>query len=361
MSNIAVVVPTCREERMSAFADAWRDLIRKHQAQLIWVIDGDTPKVFHDHRLTGKFYDPMILDMNYVFGIADDPLPINKDNEQFKEMIFNRTDAVRNLGFVFAANLILNRNPDSIIITLDDDVEPIGDPIQDHLDILSQRVPISWMSSTQFGTEYMRGFPYGVRDEAEVVMSHGIWTHVPDLDAVTQLKRPDLIGGFLGPFYRGPVPRGVYMPICGMNVAFKMKALPYVYWSPMGPKAMGLGRWADIWMGVTAKDYFDEFNWAIFTGGAPVRHTRASNVWKNLEAEVTVLEMHESFWKQRVLMPGGENVSDRERKYRKLYRDSLGLWQMYFDKIGLMDAEGNDVSNQTLEHIGLQTGACGVV
>src|SRR5690606_16858805 len=86
----------------------------------------------------------------------------------YADCIVNFNGGIRNLGFAFVAKFL----DADIILTLDDDVRPIGDTIQDHLDILSKRVPISWMSTA---SEYMRGFPYKIREEAEVVLSHGVW------------------------------------------------------------------------------------------------------------------------------------------------------------------------------------------
>src|SRR4029450_8254568 len=144
-----------------------------------------------------------------------------------------------------------------------------------------------------WGLPYMRGFPYDVREEAEVVMSHGVWLNVPDLDARTQMAYPRLAQGFTGPFFVGPIPKGVYAPISGMNVAFSRKALPYVYWAPMGHRAFGLHRWADILMGISAKRDFDKKGWAIFTGAATVWHCRASDVTTNLELETRSVEIGE--------------------------------------------------------------------
>jgi len=309
---IAVVVPTIREECLQAFLAAWKFLFDLHRVELIVVKDGDEPALDHYtyHRENDK-KGPHFVDC------CNDPRMLLKENA---DLIFNRTDAVRNFGFAYIA---LNLPTVEYIITFDDDVAPIPDtdPIEEHKAILSQRAPLSWMSSTAFGGMYMRGMPYVVRNEAPIMLSHGVWHGVPDLDAPTQLLNPEL-KNYYGPFYRGVVPSGAYFPVCGMNVAFRRKALKYAYWAPMGPRAFGLGRWADIFMGVKLKEYFDSARWAIFTGGAPVRHTRASNVWKNLAAESTVLELNESFWQ------GDES---KHPQYFELYRTCRDRWQQFIE------------------------------
>ena len=214
---IACVVPTIRRESYAHFFEAWKPLITKHQCKLITVWDGEEPIVNCDsHGYTVK--DIM----------GDDA-----------DLIYNFNDGVRNLGFA----LIAKQMPEvEYIITLDDDVEPIRDTIQDHIDALHMNVSTSWMSTA---SEYTRGFPYNVRNEAEVVLSHGVWEGVKDWDAATQLIK----GNSDVTFYKGPIPKGVLYPMCIMNVAFKRKMLPYMYQAPMGIK-VGIDRFADIWSGI---------------------------------------------------------------------------------------------------------------
>ena len=96
---------------------------------------------------------------------------------------------------------------------------------------------------------YMRGFPYGLREEAECVLSHGTWEGVADFDASTQL----LFGTPKVTSRKMPVPKGVLFPMCIMNVAFKRKMVPYMYQAPM---FLNINRFADIWGGIeTKKNY----------------------------------------------------------------------------------------------------------
>jgi reversibly glycosylated polypeptide/UDP-arabinopyranose mutase len=253
---IVVVVPTIRDECMKEFLTAWDELFKKHNVELVIVRDGDTPK---------------ILDRKYNLS-------------EFDDLIFNKSDCCRNLGFAYVAKYLSDIE---VIITLDDDVRPLGDTIQDHINALSMRVPISWMSTA---SEYMRGFPYGVRDEAEVVLSHGVWQGVKDWDAPTQLT----LGNRDVTFYKGPIPKGIFYPMCIMNVAFKRKMLPYMYQAPMGPK-VGLDRFADIWSGIESKKVIDSKGWAVVSGYATVKHERASNVFVNLVKEAKGLGMNENY------------------------------------------------------------------
>lgn len=296
MSKIAVVVPTIRPEKFAEFGRKWEELFRKHEVFLIRVVDGESPRVDYF-----KFKNPQ--DGIYTGGNGLDFMGKDKD------LICNFNDGVRNLGFAYIATYMPKIET---IITLDDDTEPCGDTIQDHLDALNQKVPISWISTTD---GYTRGFPYGIREEAEVVLSHGVWEGVPDYDAPTQLvTKPHEVY-----FNNGAIPKGILYPMCGMNIAFKRKMLPYMYFAPMGHK-VGLDRFADIWCGINSKKEIDKRGWAVVTGQATVLHKRASNVFTNLKKEAPGLELNETYWL-------GDTSKNPE--YFKLYEKSYKRWQKF--------------------------------
>jgi reversibly glycosylated polypeptide/UDP-arabinopyranose mutase len=124
------------------------------------------------------------------------------------------------------------------------------------------------------------------------MLSHGVWEGVPDLDAPTQLLNPKAQTDF----YVGKIPKGVYFPFCGMNYAFRREALPYIYHAPVAD-FKGAERFDDIWAGFPIVEDFAKLNWGIVSGYSKVYHTRASNVWKNLEKEYIGLERNEHYWK----------------------------------------------------------------
>lgn len=274
---IAVVVPTIRQESYKHFLESWYTLFSNHNVKLIKVIDGENPTA------NGK-------SVKEIMG-------------KYSDLIYNLNDGIRNLGFAYVAKYLPEVDT---IITLDDDVEPYGDTIQDHLDTLSCRTSLSWVTTTTFAT---RGFPYGIRGEAEVVLSHGVWEGVKDWDAATQL----ILGNPDVEFYKGKIPKGVFYPMCIMNVAFKRKMLPYMYQAPMGHK-VGIDRFADIWCGIESKKVIDEKGWAVMSGLAKVNHLRASNVFTNLKKEAVGLEMNEHYG---------------EGEYFKMYAEKRKRWEEF--------------------------------
>ncbi len=280
MRKIAVVVPTIRPEQLELFKEAWEEQFNQYDIDLYIVTDGEYPTV------NG-------WSIKQVMG-------------EYSDLIYNKTDAVRNLGFALAY-----KNGAEIIITLDDDTRPFGDTIGDHLRALNARYPVSWLNTTD--EVYMRGFPYSVRSEAPCVLSHGMWQGVADFDASTQL----VMGTPALTNRRMPVPKGILFPMCIMNVAFKRCMVPYMYQAPMGHR-VGLDRFADIWGGIEAKRAIDEQGWAAVTGYATVRHERASDPFANLVKEAKGVGMNEKY---------GED------EYFLLFNNNIKRWQKYLEEL----------------------------
>ena len=287
--KLFAVIPTIRPAMWGRFIRKWTPLFKKWNVRVVKVSDGNFPTV----QLDGE-KEKTASGVMGPHGLC----------------IYNKCDAVRNLGFALAY-----LNGAEAILSLDDDVEPIPgeDPINDHLRALSSNFPVSWLNTGE--QLYMRGFPYGVRQEAECVLSHGVWTGMPDLDAPTQL----LFGAgseFFPP--RLPVPKGAYFPCCAMNMAFKIKILPYIY---QAPAVDGVQRFSDIFAGIAAKKEIDRRGWCAVTGFATVHHTRASDPFVNLEKEGKGIRLNESFWK-----------GDCGDPYFKEYFKALELWREFLVK-----------------------------
>ena len=287
MRSVAVVTPTIREECLATFWDAWKNLFKKHEVIFLEVHDGDRPYLKWGAEIT----EPKDI--------------MGKDSD----LIFNKNDGVRNLGFAYISKYLPEVDT---IITLDDDTLPKDgqDPIQLHLDALNERFPLGWMSTA---SDYVRGMPYWNREQSECVVSHGVWEGVMDWDAPTQLVK----GNRQLEFYKGVIPKGVCFPFCGMNIAFKRKMLPYMYYAPMGYR-VGMDRFADIWLGIHLRRICDDNDWSIATGYSTVRHERASNVWSNLKKESQGLELNEHYF---------EGVEDDP--YFKIYNDCRKRWEAW--------------------------------
>jgi len=286
MKNIAVICGTIRPETIDNFKKEWQPFFDKHNVEFILVMDGDDQYIEHDGKR----------------------INIKSD------LVSKFSAGCKQLGFLYILQSLPNVE---YVICLDDDVSPIGDPIQDHIDALDRRVPISWLSTA---SDYMRGFPYGVRTESPVMLSHGVWEGVYDWDAPSQLLKSEKVVEF----YKGVIPKGIYFPCCGMNLAFRREALPYIYFAPVG-NLKGGERFDDIFMGIMMVEEFAKQGWGIVSGYAKVFHQRASNVFNSLEKEATGIKHLEGFWK--------DTQNYKEHPWFDEYRNKFNQWKQLCTKI----------------------------
>jgi len=193
---------------------------------------------------------------------------------------------------------------------------------------------------------YPRGYPYSAMDEeveeetvrvesGDVVASQGLWTNVPDLDAVRILMDGDLQGqaetrttaeDFGEDFVAG---RGNYLTVCSMNLAFRREIIPAFYQTPMDDNDWNVGRFDDIWSGVVLKRACDVLGKRIYNGAPLCEHNKAPrSTFDDLDNEVAGLELNEHFWE--IVDGAGDGASS----YAEVARDVAealreGDWSEY--------------------------------
>jgi hypothetical protein len=162
------------------------------------------------------------------------------------------------------------------------------------------------------GDLYPRGYPYAAMDEEvetttaeidDVVASQGLWTNVPDLDAVRILMDGDLNGqaqtrttaaDFGEDFVAA---EGQYLTVCSMNLAFRREVVPAFYQLPMDDNRWDVGRFDDIWSGLFLKRACDLLDKQVYNGGPLCAHNKAPrSTFDDLQNEVAGLELNEHVW-----------------------------------------------------------------
>ena len=174
-----------------------------------------------------------------------------------------------------------------------------------------QWVNVLYQNAEEHGL-YPRGYPYSAMDETvetdttevtDVVASQGLWTNVPDLDAVRILMDGDLQGqaqtrtsteDFDGNFVAG---EGNYLTVCSMNLAFRREVIPAFYQLPMDDNEWDVGRFDDIWSGLFLKRACDVLDKHIVNGDPLCEHNKAPrSTFSDLTNEVHGLECNEHVW-----------------------------------------------------------------
>ncbi|WP_222917270.1 alpha-1 4-glucan-protein synthase [Natrinema sp. SYSU A 869] len=208
-----------------------------------------------------------------------------------------------------------------------------------------QWVNVLYQNADEHGL-YPRGYPYSAMNETvetgtteigggEVVASQGLWTNVPDLDAVRILMDGDLEGqaqtrtssdDFGDDFVAA---RGNYLTVCSMNLAFRREVIPAFYQLPMDDNEWAVGRFDDIWSGVFLKRACDVLGKRIYNGAPLCEHNKAPrSTFDDLNNEVPGLELNEHLW--RVIDDVGGDADDYADVFEAM-ADELadGDWEEY--------------------------------
>lgn len=250
--RVAVIVPSNRPAHLSAWEQAWWPYLTAAHATLYVV--RDEPETW------AQIQDALGVDA---------------------WIIPRQTDCVRMWGYLQAV-----RDGADILITLDDDCLPTGpceDAIREHVRALTTPTDAPGWGRV-IPDLRTRGIPH---EGPCPVVNHGLWTHVPDLDAVTQLAgvpTPTTL-----PFEHVLDPARQY-PLSGMNLAWRAEITPLLYFGLMGSHLetgapWGVDRFGDIWAGLAAQRVARHCGWAIRSGTPFVHHARASDPQVNLVKE----------------------------------------------------------------------------
>ena len=207
--KIAIVIPSNREENLQEMLKAWNFSLER----LLIVRDNETTYKAIKQAL-GK--DSWIIP--------------------------HHSDCIRSFGFWNAYY-----TDAEIIITLDDDCFlPEHTKVEEFLKVhtvnLCEKNQSKWESTIE-GVK-PRGVPFDniyLESGTQYLISHGLWTNFPDLDAITQLTNSSE-----AILCNKIIPVGKYFPMCGMNLAFRREALPMMYFLLMG-KEYPFDRFGDIW------------------------------------------------------------------------------------------------------------------
>jgi hypothetical protein len=217
-------------------------------------------------------------------------------------------------------------------VFLDDDTAPHPeyDFFGSHLEQLGGRETLEHVASDEQWVNvlyqnvdrhglYPRGYPYSAMDEQitterkrtdEIVAVQGLWTNIPDLDAVRILMDGDLRGQAQTLTRAEDVThsfvaeKGNYLTVCSMNLSFKREVIPAFYQFPMDDNEWEIGRFDDIWSGLTLKKAADMLDKTIVNGFPLCEHNKAErSTFDDLNNEVPGLELNEHFWEALATAP----------------------------------------------------------
>ena len=316
--DICVVVPTIREyECMRAYFENARrhdfDLSRLHvvlvtedfcdtdEMEAMLDEEGVSGEVFDGSRRQEWYEANDVAEYSHVVPAASHAetsfgLLYMWANERFEYGFFIDDDTLPHEDDDFFGRHMEN-------LAFEGDIESVSSD--------EQWVNVLYQNADEHGL-YPRGYPYAAMDETvetdteyvdDVVASQGLWTNVPDLDAVRILMDGDLQGqaqtrtsraDFEGDFVAS---EGDYLTVCSMNLAFEREVIPAFYQLPMDENEWDVGRFDDIWSGVFLKRACDVLGKQIYNGYPLCEHNKAPrSTFDDLTNEVAGLELNEHLW-----------------------------------------------------------------
>lgn len=279
--DVDIVIPTIRD---LDFLESWKVFFQSFH--LIIIQDGDPDKLVKIPSWA-----------NYELYNRNDIKKILGDN--YSWIISSQDASIRNFGF-----LVSNK---TFIYTIDDDCLPAKNNNGQQINALFKHIQNLITNSTPYffntlydpyqnGSDFVRGYPYSLRQGVPTAISHGIWLNAPDYDAPTQLFKVNERNTRFADVTI-TIPYGVLYPMCSMNVAFNRKLIGAAFMQGL----MGLGQpWArydDMFAGWASKVIADHLNLGVKSGSPYIRHNKASNPFTNLKKEYMGL-----FWQEDLIL-----------------------------------------------------------
>jgi hypothetical protein len=135
---------------------------------------------------------------------------------------------------------------------------------------------------------------------------------------------------------------GNYLTVCSMNLAFKREVIPSFYQFPMDDNKWDIGRFDDIWSGLTLKKAADMLDKSLINGFPLCVHNKAKrSTFGDLNNEVPALELNEHFWEALEQAP--ESADDYFEAYEEMIKA--------VDKYDFSDYANSDFIEFTVQHM----------
>ena len=300
--------------------------------------------VLTEDHINKKQYESVLRETDLVLNQQDrDKLMREYGVEEYSDIYPKKHRAEESFGLLY---MWMNKEL-TYGFTIDDDTLPEDnfDFFGQHIKNLNYRGEISELSSdkgfvnvlnhsfSRYGL-YPRGYPYGAAHEkitkervtinGEVAISQGLWSNIPDLDAVRILFDGDLNGQSKTRFKitdyakdNFTIKKENYTTVCSMNLAFRRDIIPAFYQYKMGENQWKVDRFDDIWSGIVAKKFIDSKGLRIINGSPICIHNKAPrSTFKDLTFEVAGVTANENFYK----IIESVDLTDVKDDFEKIYK-----------------------------------------
>lgn len=165
------------------------------------------------------------------------------------------------------------------VISIDDDCFPAKDGNGNIIDAVTQHITNLTTPATPFffntlydpyceGTDFVRGYPFSLRNGVDCGLSCGLWLNLADYDAPTQALKPKernsrYVDAVL------TIPANALMPVSGINIGFNSELVGPALLPAFQLSKEGKFRWEtveDIWTGMCVKVVCDHLKLGVKSG-----------------------------------------------------------------------------------------------
>eukprot|EP00262_Sarcandra_glabra_P004893 TRINITY_DN16122_c0_g1_i1.p1 TRINITY_DN16122_c0_g1~~TRINITY_DN16122_c0_g1_i1.p1 ORF type:complete len:353 (-),score=46.10 TRINITY_DN16122_c0_g1_i1:288-1346(-) len=227
------------------------------------------------------------------------------------------------------------------IVSIDNDCLPAKDDAGQLSDAVAQHIVNLGTPATPFffntlydpyraGADFVRGYPFSLRNGVTCVLSCGLWLNLADYDGPTQAVKPRernirYVDAVM------TVPVRAMMPVSGINVGFDRTALGPAMFSGLRLSGEGKRRWEtmeDVWCGLCCKIVCDHLGLGVKSGLPYVWRVDGGNVLESLKKEwqgVKLLEEVVPFFQSVRLSRTAVTAEECVMEIAGLVRKQLGL------------------------------------
>ncbi|KAK9997911.1 hypothetical protein SO802_017514 [Lithocarpus litseifolius] len=226
------------------------------------------------------------------------------------------------------------------VISIDDDCIPAKDNEGSLVDIVAQHITNLTTPATPFffntlydpyrkGADFVRGYPFSLREGVTCALSSGLWLNLADYDAPTQALKPELRNSrYVDAVLTVPV--RAMLPLSGINIAFDRELVGPALIPALKLAGEGKFRWEtmeDIWSGMCVKVVSDHMGLGVKSGLPYVWRNERGNAIESLKKEWEGVKMMEEVvpFFQAVRLPrSAVTAEDCVVELAKIVKEQLG-------------------------------------
>ena len=226
------------------------------------------------------------------------------------------------------------------VISIDDDCIPAKDNEGSLVDIVAQHITNLTTPATPFffntlydpyrkGADFVRGYPFSLREGVTCALSCGLWLNLADYDAPTQALKPELRNSrYVDAVLTVPV--RAMLPLSGINIAFDRELVGPALIPALKLAGEGKFRWEtmeDIWSGMCVKVISDHMGLGVKSGLPYVWRNERGNAIESLKKEwegVKLMEEVVPFFQAVRLPQSAVTAEDCVVELAKIVKEQLG-------------------------------------